>query len=272
MNLMFLGTAAAEGIPALWCNCDMCKKAWTTGGKDIRHRTAYLLDDDTVIDLGPDFYSQSLSYRIDTSRIRRVILTHPHMDHLAAQEFCFRGKGFSVVSGNLDFMASVEAAVRLLKETGAESASLHYTPRHLVPGEWVASGDVEVMGVPAKHAPGLGAMILVIRRGGKTLLIAHDTGYLTEESWQMLKGIEMSAIVLESTSGIKYAETQSTHLGVNGTIRFRDRLAELGCITPSTQQYVTHFSHNGLSTHEALEEFFLPKGIKVAFDGLKVGI
>ena len=272
MKLMFLGTAAAEGIPALWCECDLCKKAWTTGGKDIRHRTAYLLDDDTVIDLGPDFYAQSLSYRIDTSRISRVILTHPHMDHLSAKEFSFRQKGFSVVSKNLDFVASVEAIVHLLKETGAESAALSYTPCRLVPGEWVKSGDVEVMGVPARHAPGLGAMILAICRGGKTLLIAHDTGYLTEESWQMLKGIEMSAIVLESTCGIKYAEVQSGHLGVNATIRFRDRLAELGCITPSTQQYVTHFSHNGLSTHEALEEFFLPKGIKVAFDGLTVDI
>ena len=88
----------------------------------------------------------------------------------------------------------------------------------------------------------------------------------------MLKGIEMSAIVLESTSGIKYAEVQNGHLGVNATVRFRDRLAELGCITPSTQQYVTHFSHNALSTQKALEEFFLPRGIKVAFDGLTVDI
>lgn len=272
MKLMFLGTAAAEGIPALWCNCDLCKKAWTTGGKDIRHRTAYLLDDDTVIDLGPDFYSQSLSYGIDTSKIQRVILTHPHMDHLAAQEFCFRLNGYSVVSGNLDFVASPEAVIHLTKETGQESAEMKYTPCRLIPGEWISSGDLEVMGVPASHAPGLGAMVLVIRRGGKTLLVAHDTGYLTEASWQMLKGIEMSAIVLEATSGFKYAETQSSHLGVNGTLRFRDRLAEIGCITASTQQYVTHFSHNGGSLQETLEAFFVPKGIKVAYDGLTVDI
>ena len=38
MKLVFLGTAAAEAIPALWCGCNICREARRRGGKDIRRR------------------------------------------------------------------------------------------------------------------------------------------------------------------------------------------------------------------------------------------
>ena len=38
MKLQFLGTSAAEGIPALFCNCPACQYAYKTGGKEIRMR------------------------------------------------------------------------------------------------------------------------------------------------------------------------------------------------------------------------------------------
>ena len=97
MKLMFLGTAAAEGIPALWCECEYCVKAAKIGGKEIRHRTGYWLDDDTVIDFGPDFYSQSLTYGIDLRQMKRVLFTHAHEDHMSPLEFGNRRNGFSQV-------------------------------------------------------------------------------------------------------------------------------------------------------------------------------
>ncbi len=38
MELMYLGSAAAEGWPALFCECDACKEAARRGGRDIRMR------------------------------------------------------------------------------------------------------------------------------------------------------------------------------------------------------------------------------------------
>ena len=32
MNLLFLGSAASEAIPALWCECPNCRKAAALGG------------------------------------------------------------------------------------------------------------------------------------------------------------------------------------------------------------------------------------------------
>ena len=50
----------------------------------------------------------------------------------------------------------------------------------------------------------------------------------------------------------------------------RDRLLELGCITPETPVYANHFSHNGGALHADLEAFFAPHRIRVAYDGLTV--
>ena len=38
MKIRFLGTAAAEGWPAVFCACESCKRAERLGGKDIRTR------------------------------------------------------------------------------------------------------------------------------------------------------------------------------------------------------------------------------------------
>ncbi|HPC76977.1 MAG TPA: carbon-phosphorus lyase, partial [bacterium] len=44
MEIMFLGTAAAEGWPGVFCSCDYCKKARELGGKNIRTRSSVLIE------------------------------------------------------------------------------------------------------------------------------------------------------------------------------------------------------------------------------------
>ena len=51
-KVTILGSAAAEGIPAMFCNCRVCMKAWKNGGKDVRMRTAYKLNDHVRVDFG----------------------------------------------------------------------------------------------------------------------------------------------------------------------------------------------------------------------------
>ena len=92
MRIRVLGSAAAEGWPALFCECEGCRKARANGGKDLRRRTAYLIDDDTLVDIGPDVYSATLEYGIDSSKFRRLLITHSHTDHLTPREMCWRRK------------------------------------------------------------------------------------------------------------------------------------------------------------------------------------
>ena len=56
MKIRYLGTAAAEGWPALFCSCPICTHAREHGGKNLRTRTQAILDDDLLIDFPPDTY------------------------------------------------------------------------------------------------------------------------------------------------------------------------------------------------------------------------
>ena len=95
MKLQFLGTSAAEGIPALFCNCPACQYAYKTGGKEIRMRAGAMLDDVIKIDFGPDSYAQMLANHLDYTRVHTLLVTHSHPDHLAVDELGYRQPSFS---------------------------------------------------------------------------------------------------------------------------------------------------------------------------------
>ena len=271
MKVKFLGTAAAEGSPALWCECDVCRKAKQLKGKELRRRCSYFIDDDTIVDFGPDSYWQSMEFDVDLTLIKRVLFTHPHEDHMSPLEFGFRlSPNFSHVSHLINVFASHETLKTFLKFTGTEFKTLNINPVRLAPGKWTQDGDMEILAIPANHAPGLGAMIFVIRRGNKNLLIANDTGLLFEDSWKMLEGVKLDTAVIESTCSFGVPDLPNGHLGVNTTVKFRDKLLEMNCISKDTPVYVNHFSHNGQANHDRLVEFFAPRNMTVTYDGLAI--
>ncbi|MEI6501881.1 MAG: flagellar hook-basal body complex protein FliE [Armatimonadota bacterium] len=61
MFLKLLGSAAAEGWPALFCACEACREARRLGGKNLRRRTSYQLGDTVHVDFGPDSFSSMLA-------------------------------------------------------------------------------------------------------------------------------------------------------------------------------------------------------------------
>ena len=65
MKVKFLGTIAAEGGPALFCNCQYCKEAKKRGGKDIRTRSQILVNEDLLVDFPADTYLHKLLVQIE---------------------------------------------------------------------------------------------------------------------------------------------------------------------------------------------------------------
>ena len=82
MKLKYLGTAAAEGFPAVFCNCQYCREARELGGKNIRTRSQSLINDDLLIDFPPDTYHHFLTQSIEGDKIKYLLITHAHSDHL----------------------------------------------------------------------------------------------------------------------------------------------------------------------------------------------
>ncbi|OJF76491.1 MAG: hypothetical protein BKP49_06555 [Treponema sp. CETP13] len=76
-----MGTGTSNGIPAITCHCAVCSSHYK---KDKRLRTsAYIVAKDgtsIVIDTGPDFRIQALTY--DICKLDALLITHSHADHL----------------------------------------------------------------------------------------------------------------------------------------------------------------------------------------------
>ena len=76
MKLLYLGTAAAEGWPAPFCQCDNCKAARIKKGKNIRSRPQVLINDDLLMDYGPDTFCHSLQYDLNLDLVKTVLRLH----------------------------------------------------------------------------------------------------------------------------------------------------------------------------------------------------
>lgn len=276
MRFTVLGSAAAEACPSLWCRCDNCRKAWQNGGKDIRRRTSYLIDDDTWIDFGPDAFSQITTFLKGWPPLKQIFYTHCHTDHVDPMGLYWRHKGFARDVEPLDVYAVQEVYDFMRRIIVANDNPEGYDGLalacHLVsPGMTAAAHDLTFRVIPADHgAPN--SVNYFFERQGKGILIANDTGFWQEESWQAAAGIRADLAVIDGTCSLKVPGNRTGHMGASVVVEFRDELLKRGIIAPQSTMIVNHFSHNGISLHAELEKFFLPRGIQVGYDGLAVDV
>ncbi len=91
MDITFLGTGGAWGVPEMNCNCAICREM--RAHEERRDRTSILLtenDATLLIDCGPDAREQ-LS-RNSVTRIDGVLITHEHNDHYIGLDELFAYK------------------------------------------------------------------------------------------------------------------------------------------------------------------------------------
>src|SRR6266700_534546 len=113
MKITFLGTAAAEGYPNAFCRCENCERARALGGPSLRKRSAALLNDDLLIDLGPDLMAACLMHGHSLAGVRYCLQTHAHADHLDPSHFLSRSPEYGVPDApRLHFYASPATARR----------------------------------------------------------------------------------------------------------------------------------------------------------------
>ena len=73
MKILFLGTAAAEGVPSPFCDCSTCTHARQTGGRNVRMRAGALLNDDLLFDCGPDLGAAAQRFDLRLSRLETLL-------------------------------------------------------------------------------------------------------------------------------------------------------------------------------------------------------
>lgn len=271
MTFTILGTAAAEGWPALWCPCEACEGARSRGGKDIRRRASYQLGDRIHVDLGPDTFAQMLEFDLDYALMEHLLITHSHSDHLHPQEIGYRRRGFTErpdgpilnIHGNEHVRRRIEKRDFSLEDCFAQFVPITpFVPIDL--GEGVIATPII-----ADHAgDDEMAVNYLFERDGRTLLQGNDTGWWPDETWEFLARRSVDVLLIECTYGPRPGSRH--HLGANEVVEVRDNLLKLGTLSDEARIVATHFSHNGGMLHEELEDLFSRHEIEVAFDGMQL--
>ena len=278
MRLMFLGTAAAEGVPAVFCNCPTCRNAKIKRGKDVRTRSQILIDDDTLFDFPMDTYMHMLRYNLDLSKVRRVLITHSHMDHCYPQEFCMRGGPFAknmtvdkvAVFGNSKvceiFRSDTAREIRPAVEQGIELKILH-------PYDEVTSGDMRIIALPASHTIGEECLVYYLERNGTGVLLLNDTGVLDSEVYSRLNSMRVNvrAVALDCTYGaIRHGAGR--HMGLYDIVDQKSLMTQTGVIKSDTVVIATHLSHNTDLDYDGISALAAQYDIVVAYDGMATEI
>ena len=274
MKIKFLGTAAAEGIPALFCDCAVCQNARKVGGKEIKTRSQAIVDDKILIDFPADTYMHALYGGLDLISVRHCIVTHGHMDHLYERDFWCRNK----LIGN----GSVDGTVLnfYMSELTRQGASAYYDKsvdkervrlNTIKPFEPFEVEDYRIIPLKASHDATTDPVFYIIEHGDKTLLYANDTGYFLDETWGYLAKYErkFNFVSLDCT-GMMLPNYRHGHMGLTVDAEVVERLCEMGLCDDKTVVYVNHFSHNGKATHEKLVVEALKYGFGVTYDGCEV--
>jgi phosphoribosyl 1,2-cyclic phosphate phosphodiesterase len=282
MVITFLGTGAAEGYPNAFCRCANCERARTLGGPSLRKRSAALINDDLLIDLGPDIMTASFLHGRSLATVRYCLQTHAHADHLDPCLLLSRSPEWGVVgTPRLQFYASLATARRIdrMLEPDLAPASvldpqvgerLNLEIQQIEALESFPVGPYRVTAFPANHDPTVDPLLYAIEADGRTIFYGTDTAPLPEDTWRAFHRHHMrfDVVILDHTYGA--GRSDSDHLNAQQFVEHVARLREEGRLSDHARVFATHLSPETIPPHPDLAEIAAHHGYDVAYDGLTV--
>jgi phosphoribosyl 1,2-cyclic phosphate phosphodiesterase len=272
MRLFFLGTAAAEGFPGIFCDCANCREARAQGGRSLRFRSGLLVNDDLLIDFGPDLGPAAQKFNLTLARVSTGLVTHAHSDHFYIENFNMRRRSFTggLALPKLHVYGPPEATEALVREAQGDPALLSVDPHTVHAFERWQHAGYTFESFRAYHAIGiLEALFYSISDGQHAFLYATDTGSFPADTWQALAGKSYDTIILEETLG---NGSYDQHLSFITFLEHAHRMRAEGMLRPGGRFVAHHFSHSDNPVHEKLAAFFAPHGVEAAYDGMEINL
>ena len=259
ITVTFLGTGTSTGVPAIACDCAVCR---SSDPRDRRTRPSILIDLGArrtepvpsavryvLVDTSTDLRSQALAN--DVRRVDAILFTHTHADHVfgidEVRRFnaiqrgpiaCFAGPG------TLDELKQM--FMYIFKPPPAYGGGVPQLTPFAIGGPF-SLGGVEIVPVPVWHGP---APVLGFRIGAFAYLT--DCNIIPESSWPLLDGVR--TLVLDALRD----RPHSTHFSVGQALDVVARLSP-------ERAYFTHIAHD---LPHAATCARLPAGVQLAYDGL----
>ncbi len=235
MDVVLLGSGAADGWPNPFCGCASCRAQRTSGARRVS--TAALVDDVLLLDLGPDTARQADRLDRRLERVRHVLVTHAHPDHCDPASLLWRQ--WAGVSGPLEVVGP-GSVIALVRAWVGEDPTLRL--REASPGESLTLGEYTVRPMAAAHEVEC-LLYEVTDSDGVRLLYATDTGPLPEPTLDALAGAPLDLLLLEETFGTRTAHGTGHHdlASFPATLA---RLRAAGAVTATTEVVAVHLGHH----------------------------
>lgn len=277
MDVVLLGTGAADGVPQPFCDCPTCAEARATG--EVRAPGAVLVDGTLLIDAPPGLAGAAGRAGVSLADVRTIAVTHAHTDHWDPSVLLFRswaggGGGLRVV-GPPAVLASARAW--LPPDTGVwPDTGVELVPA--VPGESIDLGGHVLRVLPSTHGrTGTGgtaddlaaeAVLYDVRTHEAALLYAADTGVPDEALLVAVAGADYDTVLLELTFGAAGPSTPG-HLDHVGFATTLGMLRGAGAINARTDVVAIHVGHHNPPAAE-LSAALAGMGARVVPDGTRL--
>lgn len=277
MKFQFLGTAAAEGVPGIFCTCENCVKSRQIGGRALRTRSQAIIDDQLLVDFPADTFLHVLMNQLQLEKVSHCLITHTHQDHLYAKDIGMMRAGFGYMPENyhLTFYGTEEVGQAISDEISCVNSGVKRCSfQKITPFETFGVDRYRVTPLPAIHDATSGPVFYQITDGVKKVLYAHDTHYFQESVWEYWEKEKpyFHMVSLDCTNAL-LPLTYIGHMGLSENVQVKNRMLEAGYADERTRFICNHFSHNG--THVVYDEFVplaAKEGFEVSYDGMIVNL
>lgn len=278
MKFQYLGTAASEGIPAIFCSCENCARSRKIGGRALRTRSQAIIDDRLLIDFPSDTLAHTFAHNVDLAKVSHCLITHSHSDHLYPADI-----------RNMEFSQSLRESGYHLTFYGTEPVGEHIKPmlafrleaagmcsfRTIENFEQFEVGPYQITALPAIHDPKAGPVFYQISDGEKTILYGNDTGYFDDSVWEFWAKEKpyFNMVSLDCTNACLPFRTPRHHMGFEENVEVRDRMIAEGYADENTVFVCNHFSHNSTNVvYDDLVPLANREGLLVSYDGMVITV
>lgn len=253
-EMILLGTGTSHGVPVIGCRCPVCR---SPDPKNKRTRTGVAVigsEGTFLIDTSPELRVQLLREQIDL--VHAAIYTHSHADHLFGLDDLRLFGYYLKRPVPLYCEEIVEQQIRAAYSYAFQppDPDLHHGAIPMLEIHRIGLEPFELLGMmvsPLRLWHGkLG--VLGFRVGD--VAFCTDVSRIPEESFPLLEGLE--TLVIDALRDVPHA----THFGIPQALEVAAR------VRPK-RTYLTHVSHHLEYTATNAR---LPKGVELAYDGLRI--
>ncbi len=254
MQIKFLGTGAAEGIPAINCECRHCKRARKEGGKLLRERNSILFQlsgYNMLIEAPPDIRNLINKYEVDD--LQGILATHATYSHIGGI------KEFEYWPTSLDFLAEPNLFEVIRKEHWTEKLDklMFHIPYY--PGAALSFGQFTLIPFAARRSQPIFG--LSIQNGRKHIVYASSTpSRLTNYAHCLMTGVDM--LIVNTPT---FEPPKEDHISVVEAMELKEDVG-------AEQLVLTHINHNN-RPHDELDVYARQfPGVTIAYDGMTLEV